>query len=196
MHLMSNESPLRIGIILSSTREGRFADRVADWVMQAAKERPELQMETIDLRDYPLPIFGEGDGEEVIVRWKERLAEFDGYVILTAEYQHSITGVLKNALDYVGDEMAKKPVAYVGYGGVGGARAVEHLRLVGAHLEFPSVKEAVHIAWDVYLAVSGGEKQLSDFDFLNESLNTTLDSLTWWGRTLRAGRNAYATASV
>src|SRR5688572_8454604 len=83
---------------------------------------------------YPLPLYGEAGSADTARRWNERLAALDGFVFITAEYNHSIPGALKNALDYAGRELHRKPAAFVGYGGVGAARAVEHLRLICTEL--------------------------------------------------------------
>lgn len=186
----------RIGIIISTTREGRFGDKPARWILDIASERTDLDFEIVDLRGFPLPFFGETDlsahddssGSGVTTRWKRKLAELDGYLFVAAEYNHSIPGVLKNALDHVYSEVNKKPAAFVGYGGVGGARAVEQLRLICIELQMAPTRTAVHIGMEPLLGVRREGKELSDFDFLNKSAGATLDELAWWTRTLKAGR--------
>ena len=149
----------------------------------------------MDLRDYPLPLFGEAAGpahappkNEVELRWGERLAGFNGYLFVTAEYNHGVPGVLKNALDHAYPEFNRKPAAFVGYGGVGGARAVEQLRLVCIELQMAPTRTAVHIGMEPLLGVLRDGKKLSDFDFLNKSAAAMLDELAWWTCTLKAGR--------
>lgn len=191
----------RIGVIIGTIREGRFGEVPARWMLDIASGRDDLDFEMVDLRDYPLPLFGEAAApsvappkDEVALRWGEKMAEFDGYLFVTAEYNHGVPGVLKNALDHVYPECNRKPAAFVGYGGVGGARAVEQLRLVCIELQMAPTRTAVHIAQEPYLAVTQGGKDLSDFDFLNRSAAATLDELAWWTHTLKAGRAEYSAA--
>lgn len=186
----------RIGIIISTTREGRFGDKPARWISGMASGRTDLDFEVVDLRDYPLPFLGENhsptyDGSsrsEVAPRWKQKMAELDGYLFVTAEYNHSIPGVLKNALDHAYAEFNKKPAAFVGYGGVGGARAVEQLRLICVELQMAPTRTAVHIGMEPLLGVLREGKELSDFAFLTKSAVAMLDELAWWTRTLKVGR--------
>jgi NAD(P)H-dependent FMN reductase len=117
---------------------------------------------------------------ETGLRWAAKIASLDGYVFITAEYNRSIPGVLKNALDYLFREFARKPAAFVGYGGVGGARAVEHLRLICVDLQMVPLRNAVHIDGDRYLAIARGEKTFADFDHLQRNAMGALDELAWW----------------
>lgn len=114
--------------------------------------------------------------------------ELDGYLFVTAEYNHSVSGALKNALDHAYPEFNKKPAAFVGYGGVGGARAVEQLRLICIELQMAPTRTAVHIGMEPLLGVKKKGRELSDFGFLNQSAEATLDELAWWTHTLKAGR--------
>ena len=190
----------RIGIVISTTREKRFGPVPAQWIYDIARRRDELDFEIIDLRDYPLPHYGEAGaaGEDatsqVIARWRAKIASLDGYIFVTAEYNHSIPGVLKNALDHAYDEYRRKPAAFVGYGGVGDARAVEQLRLICIELQMAPLRHAVHIATEPLLGVKQQGKRLEDYDYLAKSAETMLDELTWWTYTLRAGRSKAATA--
>ena len=186
----------RIGVIISTIREGRFGDKPARWILDVASERTDLAFEIVDLRDFPLPLFGETgspayDGSsksEVASRWKQKMAELDGYLFVTAEYNHSVPGVLKNALDHAYPEFNRKPAAFVGYGGVGGARTVEQLHLICIELRMAPTRTAVHVGMGPYLGVAKQGKELSDFGFLNESAVATLGELAWWTHTLKAGR--------
>ena len=189
----------RIGIVIGTTREGRFGDKPARWIFDAASARADLDVEIVDLRDYPLPLFDEAAGpavappkNEVALRWGEKMAELDGYVFVTPEYNHGIPGVLKNALDHAYPEFNRKPAAFVGYGGVGGARAVEQLRLVCVELQMAPTRSAVHIGMEPLLGVLREGRDLSEFGFLNEGAVATLDELAWWTRTLKAGRREAA----
>src|SRR6202165_1666060 len=124
----------KIGIIISTTRPGRFADTPTNWLVNIAKERNDADFEIVDLRDYPMPFFEEKvplhvapPQNEVALRWGEKMASLDGYIFVTAEYNHSHPAVLKNALDYLWSEIHRKPATFLGYGGGGGARGREDL---------------------------------------------------------------------
>jgi NAD(P)H-dependent FMN reductase len=186
----------KIGIVIGTTRQGRFGDKPARWILSAASGRSDLDFEVVDLRDYPLPLFDEATGPAMAppengtaLRFGEKMAELDGYVFVTAEYNHGIPGSLKNALDHVYPECNGKPAAFVGYGGVGGARAVEQLRLVCIELQMAPTRTAVHIGQEPLLGVLKGGKELSDFGYLKEAAEAMLDELAWWARTLKAGRD-------
>lgn len=191
----------RIGIVISTTREKRFGPIPAQWIYEIASRRNELSFEIIDLRDYPLPHYGEASaaGEaatsQVVARWRAKMESLDGYIFVTAEYNHSIPGVLKNALDHAYDECRRKPAAYVGYGGVGGARAVEQLRLICIELQMAPLRHAVHIATEPLIGVKQQGKRLEDYEYLTKSAEIMLDELAWWTYTLRTGRNTVATPS-
>jgi NAD(P)H-dependent FMN reductase len=189
----------KIGIIIGSTRPGRFADKPAEWIYDIAKVRGDIDVEIIDLRDYPLPLFDEATlpamgpvNNEVAQRWQKKVASLDGYIFLAAEYNHGPTAVLKNALDYAYKEWNKKPVAFVGYGGVGGARAVQQLRLQALGLQMAPTLAAVHILRPDFMAVLVKGKKLSEFAHLNQNASDMLDQLVWWTRALNAARDADA----
>ncbi|WP_426125760.1 NADPH-dependent FMN reductase [Pararhizobium sp. PWRC1-1] len=183
-------SQLKIAVIVGSTRIGRFADHPAKWIAELAGNRPEIDVEVLDLLDYPMHFFGEERAttaeSETAERWKNKLREFDGYIITVAEYNHGPTAVLKNAIDL--GEFIQKPVAFVGYGGVGGARAVEQLRLIFVEMSAASVKTGVHIALAEFLGVLKEGKSLNDYAHLAEAAKNQLDQLIWWGHALKAGR--------
>jgi NAD(P)H-dependent FMN reductase len=131
----------KIGLVIGSVRENRFADKAARWFAELAGAREDLAFETVDLKDYSLPFFADPLSPAYAPsphpesrRWQAKMAELDGYVFTAAEYNRGPTGVLKNALDHAYREYNRKPVAFVGYGSVGGARAVEQLRLIAVEL--------------------------------------------------------------
>jgi len=193
----------KIGIILSTTREGRFAAKVADWLLELVAARKDLAFELVDLRDYPLPFFDElrsplwePPKNEVARRWARKIESFDGYVFVTAEYNHSIPAVLKNAIDYVAHVFARKPAAYVGYGGVGAARAIEQLRLVNIEQQMAPLKSAVHIGGADFVDVLLHGKTLAEKAHLVPSVNAMLDELAWWTYTLRQARAADQPAAL
>ena len=143
----------RIGIILGSTRPNRNGEQVANWVLDNATRRDDAEFELIDLRDYPLPHLDEPMPpslgryqQEHTKQWADKIASFDGFVIVTPEYNHGTSGVLKNAIDYLYAEWNNKAVGFVSYGSVGGARAAEHLRLVAGELQMADVRQQVELS--------------------------------------------------
>ena len=196
-------SKLSIGIIISTTRPTRLGDRPAEWLASLARDRPDATFEIVDLRDYPMPFFEERLSpihapieNPIARRFAAKMAEFDGYVFVTAEYNHSISGVLKNALDYLHTEVHRKPATFIGYGGMGGARAVEHLRHVLAEMEVASLKHAVHIGRPEMIGLLFENKSLADFPHLAQATGPMLDELVWWAATLKAGRDGTPTPSA
>jgi NAD(P)H-dependent FMN reductase len=126
------------------------------------------------------------------VRWQETLARFDGFIFVVAEYNHSITGVLKNALDQAYKEWERKPFTAIGYGGVGAARAVEHLRGIGSELQMVSTRSVVHIGGADFMAIHpglGGKQTVEDIEgHLLPSATAALDELAWWAKATMAAR--------
>ncbi len=189
----------KIGIIVGSTRAARFADKPTEWIARIAAEYSDLAFEVVDLRDYPMPFFEEAASpawapsqNEVAQRWQKKIDELDGYIFITAEYNRAPTGVLKNAIDYAYNEWNKKPAAFVGYGGVGGARAVEQLRLIAIEMQMSPIRAGVHILMPDFAAVLKGEKKLEDLEHLNQSARQMLDQLSWWTFALKKARDADA----
>ena len=187
----------KIGIIVGSTRAARFGDRPAQWIADAAKAHGDFDVEIVDLRDYPMPFFDEvassawvPSTNEVAQRWQKKIDSLDGFIIVAAEYNRAPTGVLKNALDYAYNEWNKKPVAFVGYGGTGGTRAIEQLRLIAVELQMAPTRVGVHIMWPVMVAVKEEGKKFSDFDFLQQNAKDVLDELSWWAAALKDAREA------
>jgi NAD(P)H-dependent FMN reductase len=187
----------RIGIVLSTTRHSRFADRPADWLLGIAGDRTDASFEIVDLRDYPLPFFDEAlspmmvpSANEVARRWAEKIASLDAYIFVTAEYNHSVPAVLKNALDYVYAPFSRKPATFVGYGNTGAARGIEQLRLILAELQVASLKHTVHIGYTEFVGMLMKEKTFADYPHLEHAAVKMIDDLVWWTRTLRSGREA------
>ncbi|MGV8831427.1 MAG: NADPH-dependent FMN reductase [Devosia sp.] len=187
----------RIGIIISTTREGRFGERVARWVAEQAADRQDIETEIVDLRNYPLPFFDAVASPAYVPidtpearKWAGKIAELDGYIFITAEYNHSISGVLKNALDYLFAEPNRKPAAFVGYGAVGGARAVEQLRMIAIELDIVPLKKAVHVNMEPLVGMLREGKDFADYPYLAPTVETMLDELSWYADALKAGRLA------
>lgn len=184
---------LKIKVILGSIREGRFGDKPANWIVERAKMKG-LDVELLDLKDYPMAMFADPQvpaalkgnyPDETVRRWAEKIGEADGFIMTVAEYNHGYTPVLKNAIDHIYGEWLKKPVAFVGYGTVGGARAIQQLRQVVNWLQMVPVAMAVTIAefWN-YVDEQGKFKSES----FEKSADTMLDQLIWLGNALKDAR--------
>jgi NAD(P)H-dependent FMN reductase len=184
-----------IGIIIGSTREGRFGDKPAHWIHEIAKQRADLTFELIDLRDHPLPFFNEPISpawapakNEAAQRWAGKLSALDGLIVVTPEYNHGPSAVLKNAFDYAYKEFGRKPISFVGYGGVGAARAVEQLRLTAVELHMAPVRNAVHIGMVEFLGIWQQGKSFEDFPHLAQAANAMFDDIAWWAKALKTAR--------
>ena len=183
---------LKLAVVVGSVRPNRFADKPAQWIAKLASAYSDFAVEIVDLKDFPLPWFQEkaspayAEPENVIAKkWQAKVGGFDAYILISPEYNRGPTGVLKNALDHAYRQWNDKPVAFVGYGGVGGARSIEQLRLTAIELQMAPVRTAVHIQAPVYLAVLNEGKSLNDFDFLAQSAQEMLGQLVRWGRALK-----------
>lgn len=189
-----------IAIIIGSTRQSRFADKPANWLLEKARQRDDMTFELVDLRDFDLPLFDEvasnawvPSSDPRAVAWQKKVGEFDGYIFVTAEYNHSISGSLKNALDQAYTEWNRKPMAALGYGGVGAARAVEHLRGIGIELQMVPLRNAVHLGGGEFFKTSpiGQNAEMAEVEqVLAPSLNAMLDELAWWAKATMTARAA------
>jgi NAD(P)H-dependent FMN reductase len=188
---------LKIKIILGSTREGRFGDKAAQWILELAKKKEELDVELLDLRDYAMPFFNEAITpssikepytNEAVARWTKKIAEADGFIIATAEYSHGYPAVLKNALDYVYKEWNQKPVGFVAWGGVGGARSVEQLRAVAIELQMAPMRNAVHIVAPWFMVDEKGILKPGALDAYANAAEGMLSQLIWWTKALKSAR--------
>lgn len=141
---------LKIAVILGSTRPGRIGKSVADWILSQAQKRNDAEFELVDVADFNLPLLDEalpaGFGQyqkEHTKAWAKKIGEFDGFVFVTAEYNHAVPGALKNAIDFLGAEWNNKAAGLVSYGSAGGARAAEQLRLILGELQVADVRAQV-----------------------------------------------------
>jgi len=186
---LNQEIPMpRIALIVGSTREGRFADIPAQWIADGARRRDDLTLEMLDLREWRLPLLGDPDPHGAVDGWRRQIARFDGYVATVAEYNHGPAAVLKNAFDLVFDEWQRKPIGFVGYGGLGAARAVEQLRTVAIELQMAPIRNAVHIGGEVFQQVARYGVPLEEYEHLAKERSRFLDQLAWWAQALRAAR--------
>lgn len=144
---------LQIAVIVGSTRPGRNAQAVADWVLAEASKRSDAEFKLVDIADFNLPLLDEPMpammqqySKEHTKAWAAEIAQYDGYVFVTPEYNHSVPGALKNALDYLNVEWNNKAAGFVGFGSAGGVRAVEHLRQIASELRMAHVRDQVQLS--------------------------------------------------
>lgn len=192
----------KIAVIISSTRETRFGPKVANWILDRAKQRQDIDVELVDLKAFDLPFFNEmasnawmPSQDPKAVAWQKKIAEFDGYIFVVAEYNRSITGALKNALDQAYVEWVRKAAAYVGYGSVGAARAIEHLRNISVELQMVPVRSGVHISAGDFVKVSplGANEPIAAIEgSIGKSADDMLDQLTWWTNATKTAREETA----
>lgn len=177
---------LKIGIVLGSTREGRVSPQVGEWVKGLADKRGDAEYEIIDIADFKLPLLGEPGGDASgAAAWSAKINGCDGFVFIVQEYNHSITGALKNALDYLRDEWNNKAAGIVSYGSVGGARATEHLRGILSELLVAHVR--VHPALSLFTDFENGTV-FKPADVQTTSVNQMLDQVIPWTTALKTIR--------
>jgi NAD(P)H-dependent FMN reductase len=188
-------SKLKIGIVISTTRAARFGHKPAQWIRDIAAERDDMEIEIVDLRDFPMPFFDEvasnawvPSQNAIAQRWQKKIGGFDGFIFVTAEYNHGLPAALKNALDYAYPEWNKKAAGFVGYGSVGGARAIEQLRLIAAELQLATIRTGVYIQGADFMAVWKDGKDLKDIGYLQAGAKDMLDQLAWWAKALKGAR--------
>jgi NAD(P)H-dependent FMN reductase len=192
----------KIALIIGSTRPTRFADKPAQWMLKQAQARGDMDVEVVDVRDFDLPFFDEKASNLFMpsqnpeaIRWQETIARFDGYIFVVAEYNRSMPASLKNALDEAYKEWNRKPFTVIGYGGVGAARAVEHLRSVATELQMVSTRAGVHIAGTDFMTVfpMAGNKPIEEIEQgLLPAAKMALDDLMWWAKATMAARASAA----
>ena len=180
---------IKIAIILGSTRPGRKGEAVARWVYEIAKKRIDAEFEFVDIKDFNLPLLDEpgiiSQGQytkEHTKTWSAKIDSFDAFIFVTAEYNHGIPGALKNAIDFLYREWNNKAAGFVSYGGTGGVRSVEHLRLVMAELQVADVRA------QVTLSLFTDFENFTKFKpaaFQEQYVNTLLDQVIAWGRALK-----------
>jgi NAD(P)H-dependent FMN reductase len=183
---------LRIAIIIGSTRPGRNGEAVAKWVYELARKRTDAEFELVDLLDFNLPLLDEPNPptmhkytKEHTKKWAAKIASFDAFVFVTPEYNHSTSGALKNAIDFLYAEWNNKAAGFVGYGSAGGARAVEHLRGIMGELQIATVRE------QVALSLFTDFENYSVFKpaaFHETKVKAMLDQLVSWGTALKTVR--------
>src|SRR5216684_7843653 len=194
---------LKVGLIVGSTRPNRFADIPMRWLVEGAAARQDLELTVLDLREFRLPFLNEPASpmatggvfsEPAAAAWCERISEFDAFVAIVAEYNHGPTAVLKDAFDSALNEWQRKPIAFVGYGGVGAARAIETLRGVVIELQMAPIRHEVNITMEPFLGILRQGHASNDYEYLVRSREAMFDHLVWWGEALKAARQTTETA--
>jgi NAD(P)H-dependent FMN reductase len=185
---------IKIGIIIGSTRPGRVGESVSRWVLQVAQERKDAEFELVDIQDFNLPLLDEPFPASMeqytkphTKTWAAKIDSFDGYVFVTPEYNHATSGALKNASDFLYREWNNKAAGFVGYGGLGGTRAVESLRSIVGELEIADVRS------QVALSLKTDFENFSVFKpaaHQAESVNKMLDQTIAWSGALKNLREA------
>ncbi len=197
---MTEGGDVRIGLVLASVRQGRRGEKFARWILGLLKERPGVEVELLDLREYPIgaytheqlpPAIEKTYADETLRSWSEKIHALDGYVIVTPEYNHGYPGHLKNAVDSVHTGWWYKPVAFVSYGGnAGGARAVEQLRNVAVEVRMVPVRGEVTLRLiGIELDDDGAPKD----PYYGKTSKAMIDQLLWWARATRQARAAEVT---
>lgn len=185
--------PIKLAIIVGSTRPGRKADAVARWVHEIARQRNDVDVDLVDIQDFNLPLLDEpvppsmGQYSKPHTKaWAEKIDAFDAYVFVTPEYNHGTSGALKNAIDFLYREWNNKAAGFVGYGSAGGVRAVEHLRLVMGELQVADVRAQVMLSlftdFENYSVFKPAQRH-------EASVNDMLDQVIAWGGALRTLRS-------
>ncbi|MEV6555572.1 NAD(P)H-dependent oxidoreductase [Nocardia sp. NPDC051756] len=185
------ENPVKVAVILGSTRAGRFGPTVANWFIDHAKQRDDIAVDLIDLAEDQLPAYmssePDPEGARALESVGARLTAADGFVVITPEYNHSYPAPLKSAIDWHFTQWQAKPIGFVSYGGVsGGLRAVEHLRHVFAELHAVTVRDTVSFHWAGQLFDATGK--LTDPAAPTAAADQLLNQLVWWGSALRTAR--------
>lgn len=188
---------LKVGIIVGSTRPGRKGEAVARWVLEHASKRNDAVYQLVDIADFNLPLLDEPVppsmrqpfANDHSKKWAAKIAPFDAYVFVTPEYNHSTSGALKNAIDYLFYEWHDKAAGFVGYGAAGGFRAIEHLRGIMGEIRIADVRTSVGLSlFDDFENFTTLKPRGNQAD----ALNTLLDDVLGWGGALKAFRETKA----
>jgi NAD(P)H-dependent FMN reductase len=181
------EPPLRLAIIVGSTRHGRFGSTVASWFASVCTARADVTSDLIELADADLPDVLPAHADPAVAAYAHRINDADAIVVVTPEYNHGYPAPLKQAIDLAHSEWHAKPVGFVSYGGIsGGLRAVEQLRQVFAEVHAMTVRNSVsfHGAWQQFDEAG----MPYDLDRARAMADLMLDQLVWWARALRTAR--------
>jgi len=207
---MKNTQPIKIKIIIGSTRQNRFSEKPANWILEEAKKLEGVDAELLDLRDYTMPFFDDpmspsmakgNYSNKVVKKWAEKINDGDAFIIVTPEYNHGYTAVLKNALDVIYPEWNRKAVGFVSYGSAVGARSIEQLRQVAVELQMAPIRNAIHIPVDIFFAAMMGKGPTGPEMFepmrkgpMGDPVERFFNDLLWWAKALKAARGGSVNA--
>ena len=187
-----------ISVIVGSTREGRFSEKPAKWIFQYLRKRETVEARLLDLRDFPMPFFDQPATpampgrlpykEGVVQRWTAGIAQSDGFIIVTPEYNYGPSAVLKNAIDWVYPEWNRKAAGFVSYGSAMGARSVQQLRETLIELQVAPIRSSVHIPVATLWAHYTGGDVDAGLAELASSADAMIDDLLWWTVALKRAR--------
>jgi NAD(P)H-dependent FMN reductase len=187
-----------ISVIVGSTRQGRFSEKPAQWILQQLKKRDGVDARLLDLRDFPMPFFdqpippsapGRAPYEnETVKKWTAAIGASDGFVFVTSEYNYGPPAVLKNAIDWVYPEWNRKAAAFVSYGAVSGARSVQQLRETAIELQLAPIRSSVHIPVATLWAHFQGGDVDAGLAEQEGRAGIMIDDLLWWTSALKAAR--------
>lgn len=189
--------PLKLKIILGSVRESRFSEKILPWVKAQVDKHGGFETDVLDLRDHRLPFFDQAQSpgsktepykNEAVAAWTAKIQDGDAFLFIMPEYNRAVPGVLKNAIDWVYPEWNKKVAGYVGYGTVGGARAIENARLIAVEQQMATVRQAVNVFAHWTLQDEKGDVKPDALDSYERGAATMLEQLAWWGQALRVAR--------
>ena len=201
---MKNISPIKVKVIIGSTRQNRFSEKPAAWIFEEAKKLEGVEIELLDLRDYEMPFFdspmspsmaGGKYSNEIVKKWAGKINEADAFIVVSPEYNHGYPAVLKNAMDVIYPEWNRKPVGFVSYGGAMGARVIEQLRQVAVELQMTPIRSAVHIPVDIFMAAMMGKGPTGPEMFkpihegmMGDPVEKFFNDLLWWAKALKTAR--------
>jgi NAD(P)H-dependent FMN reductase len=179
---------MRISVIVGSTRQGRFSEKPAQWILQQLQKREGIEAHLLDLRDFPMPFFDQplppampgrpAYEHEVVKKWTAQIAATDGFIFVTPEYNYGTSAVLKNAIDWVYPEWNRKAAAFVSYGSTMGARAVQQLRETAIEIQMAPIRSSVHIPpATLWTHFQGGDVDKGVAE-LEKQANVMIDDLT------------------
>jgi NAD(P)H-dependent FMN reductase len=187
-----------ISVIVGSTRQGRFSEKPAQWIFEHLKKRSDVDTRLLDLRDFPMPFFDQAMSpawpgrppyeNEVVRKWTAAIGASDGFIVVAPEYNYGPPAVLKNALDWVYPEWNRKAIAFVSFGGVGGARSVQQLRETAIELQLAPIRSSVHIPVATLMAHFQGGDVAKGLAELEKPAQVMIDDLLWWTTALKTAR--------
>ena len=191
---------ITISVIVGSTRQGRFSEKPAQWILQQLQKRAGIEARLLDLRDFPMPFFDQQATpampgrapykHEVVQRWTAAIAQSDGFIFVTPEYNYGPSAVLKNAIDWVYPEWNRKAAAFVSYGSAMGARSVQQLRETAIELQIAPVRSSVQIPVATLWAHFRGGDVNKGLAELETQAQKMIDDLLWWTMALKKERSS------